>query len=297
MKKALIFTFIALSWLIPLSSAYAVHVNGYYRSNGTYVQSYERTAPDGNPYNNYSYPGNYNPNTGKITGGSAATYLNNYYNHSTGGSYSTYNYSIPTTPSCPSMASYDSVSGNCKCYAGYLVQGNSCVSATTLCYAQTGYNSSYDSTTKSCKCDSGYVLGSSGQCINANLMCSQKIGTMSQYNSSTKQCECMAGYQFNGTSCAYKSTAYYAPTTYSPSVNCPLNSHPSTADMAKCQCNSGFQVNATKTACVNTYVTPTAATTNTNSQVTGENYYISNHTCIGISDDPYGDCMTYALNH
>lgn len=31
-----------------------VHVNGYYRENGTYVQPYERTAPDGNPYNNYS---------------------------------------------------------------------------------------------------------------------------------------------------------------------------------------------------------------------------------------------------
>ncbi len=43
--------------LAPLQAS-AVHVNGYYRSNGTYVSGYERTAPDGIPYNNYSYPGN-----------------------------------------------------------------------------------------------------------------------------------------------------------------------------------------------------------------------------------------------
>lgn len=32
-----------------------VHVRGYYRDNGTYVQPHVRSAPDGNPYNNYSY--------------------------------------------------------------------------------------------------------------------------------------------------------------------------------------------------------------------------------------------------
>ncbi len=39
-----------------------VYVNGYYRSNGMYVQPHMRTAPDGIRSNNYSYPGNYNPN-------------------------------------------------------------------------------------------------------------------------------------------------------------------------------------------------------------------------------------------
>jgi hypothetical protein len=41
-------------------------VNGYTRSNGTYVQPYHRTAPDSNPYNNYSTQGNVNPYTGQI---------------------------------------------------------------------------------------------------------------------------------------------------------------------------------------------------------------------------------------
>jgi hypothetical protein len=46
-----------------------VNVDGYYRSNGTYVQPYQRTAPDGVRSNNYGYPGNYNPNSGRTTGG------------------------------------------------------------------------------------------------------------------------------------------------------------------------------------------------------------------------------------
>lgn len=57
-----------------------VNVQGYYRKDGTYVQPHVRTKPDGNPYNNYSFPGNYNPNTDKITKGDPDTYLKNYYN-------------------------------------------------------------------------------------------------------------------------------------------------------------------------------------------------------------------------
>lgn len=56
-----------------------VYVEGYYRQDGTYVQSHYRSSPDGNPYNNYSFPGNYNPYTGKIATGREETYLANYY--------------------------------------------------------------------------------------------------------------------------------------------------------------------------------------------------------------------------
>lgn len=55
-----------------------VHVNGYERQGGTYVQPHMRSAPDGNPYNNYSYPGNVNPYTGKVAPGNPDTYLRNY---------------------------------------------------------------------------------------------------------------------------------------------------------------------------------------------------------------------------
>jgi hypothetical protein len=46
--------------------ALAAQVQGYYRRDGTYVAPHSRTNPDGNPYNNYSTQGNYNPNTGQM---------------------------------------------------------------------------------------------------------------------------------------------------------------------------------------------------------------------------------------
>ena len=55
-----------------------VYVRGYYRSDGTYVRPHYRTVPDSNPLNNYSTPGNYNPNTGRVTTGNLNTYLNRY---------------------------------------------------------------------------------------------------------------------------------------------------------------------------------------------------------------------------
>lgn len=65
-----------------LAFAGGVHVNGYFRSNGTYVQPHYRSAPDGNPYNNWSFPGNVNPYTGKVAPGNPETYLEHYYNRS-----------------------------------------------------------------------------------------------------------------------------------------------------------------------------------------------------------------------
>lgn len=63
-----------------------VRVRSYYRADGTYVQSHHRSNPDGNPFNNWSYPGNYNPFTGEVATGNGSSYLNNYYNrpHSSG---------------------------------------------------------------------------------------------------------------------------------------------------------------------------------------------------------------------
>lgn len=46
-------------------AAAAERVNGYFRSNGTYVQPYYRSTSDSNAYNNYSTKGNINPYTGK----------------------------------------------------------------------------------------------------------------------------------------------------------------------------------------------------------------------------------------
>lgn len=254
MKKLfLTATFILFSLILPVFSVYAVYVNGYYRSNGTYVNGYERTAPDGNPYNNYSYPGNYNPNTGNITGGSQDAYLDRYYNKSSGSTYSSdynsYN-SYPTTPTCPINSYYDGVS-SCKCDYGYVVSGGSCVSANSLCQNQLGYAASYDSLANTCKCNYGYIIGASGQCVSASIFCSDAIGLMSEYNSLSKRCECMIGYEFDGSSCVYKKTSYTNLPEYSTSqYSCPSNAHLSANDQTKCDCDYGYQISSSRDSCV-----------------------------------------------
>jgi hypothetical protein len=42
------------------------HVHGYMRSNGTYVQPYYRSSPNGIVRDNFSYKGNVNPYTGAV---------------------------------------------------------------------------------------------------------------------------------------------------------------------------------------------------------------------------------------
>lgn len=61
-----------VSLLVNTLSYAQVNVKGYFRSNGTYVESHLRTYPNNTITDNYSYPGNYNPNKGTITGGSVA---------------------------------------------------------------------------------------------------------------------------------------------------------------------------------------------------------------------------------
>jgi hypothetical protein len=43
-----------------------VYVNGYYKSNGTYVQSHYRTAPNSTINDNWSTYSNVNPHTGEV---------------------------------------------------------------------------------------------------------------------------------------------------------------------------------------------------------------------------------------
>lgn len=42
------------------------YVQGYTRSDGTYVAPYYRSAPDDSVTNNYSFAGNVNPYTGSV---------------------------------------------------------------------------------------------------------------------------------------------------------------------------------------------------------------------------------------
>ncbi len=50
---------------VPAESGGDVYVRGYVRRDGSYVAPHYRSAPDGNPYNNWSTYPNVNPYTGQ----------------------------------------------------------------------------------------------------------------------------------------------------------------------------------------------------------------------------------------
>lgn len=56
---------ICLLFFCNESFSKSVHVNGYFKKNGTYVSPHYRSSPDHNFYNNWSTKGNVNPYTGK----------------------------------------------------------------------------------------------------------------------------------------------------------------------------------------------------------------------------------------
>jgi len=56
---------ILICFVVGIALARDVYVRGYYRSDGTYVKPHYRTAPDNNPWNNYTTKGNLNPYTGE----------------------------------------------------------------------------------------------------------------------------------------------------------------------------------------------------------------------------------------
>jgi hypothetical protein len=63
--------------MLPALARADVYVRPHERRDGTEVQGHYRSAPDRNPSNNYSYPGNTNPYTGRVAPGNPDTYLRN----------------------------------------------------------------------------------------------------------------------------------------------------------------------------------------------------------------------------
>ena len=66
---------VALVLLSVVAASAQVRVRPYTRKDGTYVPGHYRSPPDSSPYNNYSYPGNFNPHTGKKAPGEPTWYL------------------------------------------------------------------------------------------------------------------------------------------------------------------------------------------------------------------------------
>src|SRR3989344_2770051 len=106
-------------------------------------------------------------------------------------------------------ATYDYLSGNCKCMSGYVFGKDifgetTCVYGNTVCHDKYGYNSRYNSTSNSCECSYGYLFGKDSigrtQCISEDQSCKDQYG----YNARSTyggKCECSYGYVISGGKC------------------------------------------------------------------------------------------------
>jgi len=71
---------LGILFLLPTFALADENVRGYYRKDGTYVEPYRRSSPDSSPYNNFNFPGNTNPYTGRTAPGDPDAYLERYNN-------------------------------------------------------------------------------------------------------------------------------------------------------------------------------------------------------------------------
>ena len=150
-----------------------VRVRGYYRKNGTYVQPHYRSNPDGNPYNNWSFPGNVNPYTGKVATGNPDTYLKNYYRNSGSGSSLLY---IPySQPLVNIPLNAFAVGSSWYCNSGYRKVGDHCekviAPSNATVYGSTWYcNNGYKKVGETCEKviapTNATIYGSSWYCNN-----------------------------------------------------------------------------------------------------------------------------------
>lgn len=136
-------------------------------------------------------------------------------------------------PSCPSMSRYNSISGQCECYSGYVASGNSCISADQACKNKYGYNSQSNYSGQ-CECRYGYTWNSSGtSCIDEDQACQNQFGYNSKATISGGKCECKYGYTWNKASnkCITKDSACQE-----------LNGVMSRSNLSGgCECLSGYE--------------------------------------------------------
>lgn len=279
MNKIKNFFLLLILPFILITSVFAdVYVKGYTKSNGTYVAPHYRSSPDGNPYNNWSYPGNTNPYTGKTAGGSESTYLNNYYDTSTylPGSYISPYTGSGATSRVEVVGGYKSY-GVLFCNSGYYQSGDNCLLAPLNSTAYGSY---------SFYCNSGYAKNSLGNlCLNKEDTCREKHGYGTYYDDSTSNCQCKTGFKvgadrskcveevrcadyeiLSNSSCISQDNA--CSVSFGSNVYAVVGSKK--GNLVDCRCSTGYEWSANKTSCVvaTTYeVMPVINTNNQNSNI------------------------------
>ena len=138
------------------------------------------------------------------------------------------------------MASYDYITGGCKCMSGYVfgkdfLGQTTCVSGSSVCSDKYGYHSRYDSLSESCECSYGYTFGKDlvgrTQCVSFDSLCTDQLGYNARYNSLYDKCECRSGYVINNGKCTNGDSACRSKHGLYSSYNDSANS---------CECDNGY---------------------------------------------------------
>jgi hypothetical protein len=155
-------------------------------------------------------------------------------------------YSAPSVPTCPSMSSYDFLSGGCKCYSGYVVGTDflgkqACVSADSKCTDSLGYGAEYNSLSEKCECKYGYIFNGS-RCESETSYCNNLVGLMSRYDSLSDSCKCLSGYVIGTDSlgrqaCVSADSVCRDDYGYGSSYN---------SSTKKCECSYGYELTLKK---------------------------------------------------
>lgn len=202
MFKKIISFLLAFSILMgSFGIAFAVvHVNGYYRKNGTYVAPHYRSDPDGIKSNNWSYPGNTNPYTGVTAGGTASG--GGSVNYNSTGSVQTLASPSPDTidltkcwPSIGEFGYWKFINNNLvyfidsNCKYKDLQKNITCPANSTL----------KDS---ACFCNSGYIMRDN-KCLTYQQDCEKFFGKnaiLTEFVEDHVTCHCAEGFQWKNDS-------------------------------------------------------------------------------------------------
>lgn len=148
---------------------------------------------------------------------------------------------VPSIPDCPLNSYYDSVSSSCKCYSGYVVSGEKCISADQYCRDLFGFNAQHNILTDNCECSYGYIF-SDNKCISGDSHCRSKYGIYSSYESFSESCKCDYGYVFDSSNkCISRDD--HCKDLYGYNVEYDILTD-------GCVCQRGYVLNNLKTKCV-----------------------------------------------
>lgn len=122
----------------------------------------------------------------------------------------------------------------------------------------------------------------------------------SHQSSTNSKCDCDSGFQPNSalTACVTSSTVNDSADNTQSCKNSfgafsIWNGTKATNGSLNCSCQTGYNWNSSNTACVAYMYTPPPIS----NQTTGENYFKTNKTCVGLAVEPYSYCITYSLNN